>query len=59
MLHSLLQPEIGQFAQIAIIVFASHKCGGFGDFPVIWRSWRANRRAFDGDAGTANRSDAE
>jgi hypothetical protein len=34
MLHSLLQPEIVQFAQIAIIVFASHKCDDFRDFPI-------------------------
>jgi hypothetical protein len=33
-LHSLLQSEIGQFAQIAITVFASHKCGDFLDFPI-------------------------
>jgi hypothetical protein len=31
---SLLQPEIEQFGQNAIAVFALHKCGGFGRFPI-------------------------
>jgi len=31
---ALLQPEIVQFAQITIAVFALHKCGDSGRFPI-------------------------
>jgi len=56
---ALLQPEIVQFAQITIAVFALHKCGDSSRFSDHLMVMAAHRLALDGDFGVANGNDAK